>query len=87
MTIEEQNQIQPEVEDIEVEVTESQEVSNEASSDDELENYTKGVSKRINKLNERKRAAEEKAAALEAALQQREQEVHAYYNQAVTISK
>jgi len=83
MTIEEQNQIQPEVEDIEVEVTESQEVSNEASSDDELENYTKGVSKRINKLNERKRAAEEKAAALEAALQQREQEVHAYYNQAV----
>lgn len=82
MTIQEQNQIQPEVEDIEVEVTE-QEVSNEASSDDELENYTKGVSKRINKLNERKRAAEEKAAALEAALQQREQEVHAYYNQAV----
>jgi len=83
MTIEEQNQIQPEVEDIEVEVTESQEVSKEASSDDELENYTKGVSKRINKLNERKRAAEEKAAALEAALQQREQEVHAYYNQAL----
>ena len=84
MTIENENkQIQPEVEDIEVEVTESQEVSNEASSDDELENYTKGVSKRINKLNERKRAAEEKAAALEAALQQREQEVHAYYNQAL----
>ena len=83
MTIEEQNQIQPEVADIEVEVTESQEVSNEASSDDELENYTKGVSKRINKLNERKRAAEEKAVALEAALQQREQEVHAYYNQAL----
>ena len=82
MTIQEQNQIQPEVEDIEVEITE-QEVSNEASSDDELENYTKGVSKRINKLNERKRAAEEKAAALEAALQQREQEVHAYYNHAV----
>jgi len=84
MTIEnEQNQIQPEVEDIEVEVTESESEVQSASSDDELENYTKSVSKRINKLNARNRAAEEKAAALEAALQQREAEVHAYYNQAV----
>ena len=84
MTIEnEQNQIQPEVEDIEVEVTESESEVQNASSDDELENYTKSVSKRINKLNARNRAAEEKAAALEAALQQREAEVHAYYNQAV----
>ncbi len=84
MTIEnEQNQIQPEVEDIEVEVTESESEVQSASSDDELENYTKSVSKRINKLNARNRAAEEKAAALEAALQQREAEVYAYYNQAV----
>ena len=84
MTIEnEQNQIQPEVEDIEVEVTASESEVQSASSDDELENYTKSVSKRINKLNARNRAAEEKAAALEAALQQREAEVHAYYNQAV----
>lgn len=84
MTIEnEQNQTQPEVEDIEVEVTESESEVQSASSDDELENYTKSVSKRINKLNARNRAAEEKAAALEAALQQREAEVHAYYNQAV----
>ena len=46
---------QPEVEDIEVEVTDN-EAPAEASTDDELEQYTKGVSKRINKLNARNRA-------------------------------
>ena len=51
MTIEnEQNQVQPEVDEIEVEVTEN-EASSDASNEDELENYTKSVSKRINKLN------------------------------------
>ena len=40
---------QPEVEDIEVEVTENeaQVETTEASNDDELEKYTKGVSKHI----------------------------------------
>ena len=78
------NVAQPEVEDIEVEVTETdapeQEVA--STSDDELENYTKSVSKRINKLNARNRETEERAAQLEAALRQREAEVHAYYQQA-----
>ena len=40
-------QIQPEADDVEVEVVEQDIV--EASPDDELENYTKSVSKRINK--------------------------------------
>jgi hypothetical protein len=74
------NTNQPEVEDIEVEVTDTPE--QEASSDEELENYTKSVSKRINKLNQRNRETEERAAQLEAALKQREAEVHAYYQQA-----
>ncbi len=76
---------QPEVEDIEVEVTENeaQVETTEASNDDELEKYTKGVSKRINKLNARNRATEERAAKLESALQQRESEVHAYYQHAL----
>ena len=74
------NTNQPEVEDIEVEVTDTPEP--EASSDEELENYTKSVSKRINKLNQRNRETEERAAQLEAALKQREAEVHAYYQQA-----
>jgi hypothetical protein len=72
-------QIQPEADDVEVEVVE-QEAVVEASPDDELENYTKSVSKRINKLNERNRAAEERAAQLEQMLAQKEQET-AYYNQ------
>ena len=71
-------QIQPEADDVEVEVVEQEAVV--ASPDDELENYTKSVSKRINKLNERNRAAEERAAQLEQMLAQKEQET-AYYNQ------
>jgi|TARA_R100000081_G_scaffold89845_1_gene63588 hypothetical protein len=73
---------QPEVDEIEVEVTEN-EASSEASSEDELEKYTKSVSKRINKLNARNRATEERAAKLEAALQQREAEVQNYYQHAI----
>jgi hypothetical protein len=87
MTIEnEQNQVQPEVDEIEVEVTESEtqvDASAEPSNEDELENYTKSVSKRINKLNARNRAAEEKAAALEAQLAQKDQQVQQYYHAAV----
>ena len=71
---------QPEVEDIEVEITDAPE--QEASNDDELENYTKSVSKRINKLNARNRETEQRAAQLEAALRQKEAEVHAYYQHA-----
>jgi hypothetical protein len=48
------------------------------SPEEELDNYTKGVSKRINKLNERHRAAEERAAKLEQALLQSQRENAAY---------
>ena len=83
------NVAQPEVDDIEVEVTETDAPEQEAAStsDDELENYTKSVSKRINKLNARNRETEERAAQLEAALRQREQEVHAYYQQATNAQQ
>jgi len=88
MTIEEQNQIQPEVDEIEVEVTESEQQDVAApSSDDELENYTKGVSKRINKVNAKRREAEEKAARLEQELLQKDQQVQQYYNAAVTYQQ
>jgi hypothetical protein len=84
----EQNQIQPEVEEIEVEVTESEQQDVAApSSDDELENYTKGVSKRINKVNAKRREAEEKAARLEQELLQKDQQVQQYYNAAVTYQQ
>lgn len=70
--------IQPEVEDIEVEVTESQEQEAAASNDDELENYTKSVSKRINKLNARNKASEDRINQLEAALHQSESQRQAF---------
>jgi len=71
-------QIQPEADDVEVEVVEQDIV--ETSPDDELENYTKSVSKRINKLNERNRVAEEKSVRLEQMLAQKQQETN-YYSQ------
>ena len=89
MTIEnEQNQVQPEVEEVEVEITESeQQEATAPSSDDELENYTKGVSKRINKVNAKRREAEEKAARLEQELLEKNQQVQQYYNAAVTYQQ
>ena len=71
-------QIQPEADDVEVEVVEQDIV--EASPDDELEIYTKSVSKRINKLNKRNRETEERSAQLEQMLAQKQQET-VYYNQ------
>ena len=68
--------IQPEVDDVEVEVLEQDVV--EASPEDELDTYTKSVSKRINKLNEKHRAAEERSARLEQMLAQKEAESAAY---------
>jgi len=90
MTIENENKMETEVADIEVEVTESEtqnDAVSEPSSDDELEKYTKSVSKRINKLNARNRAAEEKAAQLEEQLAQKDQQVQQYYNAAVTYQQ
>lgn len=46
--------------------------------DDELESYTKGVSRRINKLNEKTRKAEERARQLEQLAMQKEQELQQY---------
>ena len=79
------NVAQPEVDDIEVEVADAP--AEATGGDEELENYTKSVSKRINKLNARNRETEERALQLEAALRQREQEVHAYYQQAANAQQ
>jgi len=45
---------------------ENQEASTDSGGDDELDKYTRGVSKRINKLNERIRLAEERASQAES---------------------
>ncbi len=65
-------------EELEIQVEDQPLEETQTSSDEELDNYTKGVSKRINKLNERHRAAEERAARLEKALAQSQKENEAY---------
>jgi len=66
-------------EEIAVEVTEDSPAPQQAEGDgDELEKYTKGVSKRINKLNAKTRAAEERAAQLERLAMEKEKELQQY---------
>jgi hypothetical protein len=48
-----------------VELVEDQDASSDSGSEDELDKYTRGVSKRINKLNERVRMAEDRATQAE----------------------
>jgi len=48
-----------------------------ASSDEELENYTKGVSKRINKKNAQIKAAEERALHFEQIARQQQEQISA----------
>ena len=65
----------PETEELEIKVEDQiAETDVAVNSDDELENYTKGVSKRINKLNERNRLSEERANKYQQLAAQREQE-------------
>ena len=49
--------------------------SDQQNSEDELERYTKNVSKRINKLNEKNRQSEQRAQLAEQALIQQDQEL------------
>jgi len=70
--IEDQNEdIQVQLDDLEessetIEIpNEEQEASPDSGGEDELDKYTRGVSKRINKLNERIRMAEERASSAE----------------------
>ena len=66
--------------EIEIEIVddppEGQEVK--SSSEDELENYTKSVSKRINKLNAKNKQAEDRAIQLEHIAVAKEQELQQY---------
>jgi len=72
-----ENANQAEEQEIEISVEDDAVVENQANQEDELENYTKSVSKRINKLNAKTRAAEERAQMAEQIAQQREAEIQA----------
>ena len=70
---------QAEEQEIEISVEEDKVVAQQQANgqDEELDQYTRGVSKRINKLNAKTRAAEERAALAERIAQEREQEIYA----------
>ena len=76
-TAQDQEQAEPE---LQIEVTEDpvEEQSASVSSDVELDTYTKGVSKRINKLNAQTRAAEQRAEQYERLALQKDQELQQY---------
>ena len=76
-TTQDQEQAEPE---LKIEVTEDpvEEQSAPVGSDDELDTYTKGVSKRINKLNAQTRAAEQRAEQYERLALQKDQELQQY---------
>jgi hypothetical protein len=77
---------QPEEQEIEISVEEDKVVAEQQvnGQDEELDQYTRGVSKRINKLNAKTRAAEERAVLAERITQERESEIYAlrYHKQA-----
>jgi len=75
-----ENANQAEEQEIEISVEEDAVVEAQSSPDEELETYTKSVSKRINKLNAKTRAAEERAQMAEQIAHQREAEIQALRN-------
>jgi hypothetical protein len=72
--------------DIDVQIEDQTEEKQATSSEDELENYTKSVSKRVNKLNDRIKQEAERAAYLEAQLLKKEQENQTLKNQTVELN-
>tara|TARA_R110000787_G_scaffold2849_4_gene11072 strand:+ start:213 stop:1166 length:954 start_codon:yes stop_codon:yes gene_type:complete len=75
--IENQNAEQVEEEQFSIQVTEDP-VEGSGGEGDELENYTKSVSKRINKLNAKHRETEHRAQQLEQIAMQKEAELQQY---------
>lgn len=69
-------------EEIQIEI--SDEAEKPQQSDDELSEYSKRVSRRVNKLNARAREAEERAATAERVAQEREQQLYQYQNLAAS---
>jgi len=67
-------------EEIDIEIVDDpvEESEFKSSPDDELETYTKSVSKRINKLNAKNKQAEDRASQLEQIAMAKEQELQQY---------
>ena len=72
--------------DIDVQIEDQTTEGAKASQEDELEKYTKSVSKRVNKLNDRIKQEAERAAYLEQQLLQKEQQVQALTSQTAELN-
>ena len=69
---------QPEEEEINIEIVDDPTEGAQSSDGDELDRYTKSVSKRINKLNRKNREAEARAQQREQLAYQKEHELQQY---------
>ena len=69
---------QPEEEEINIEIVDDPTEGAQSSDGDEVDRYTKAVSKRINKLNRKNREAEARAQQLEQLAYQKEHELQQY---------
>lgn len=84
--VEKEEEIQIEVIDEEVS-QDTQPAQETVASDDELDEYTRGVSKRINKLNARARDAEARAEQYENLAKQKDQRIKDLESQAATLNE
>ena len=85
-----ENQVEAEEIVVDVEdtpVAEEPVVETDSGGDDELDKYTKGVSKRINKLNDKIRQAEQRAAEYESKYTQLSNEYNTVKNRASVLDK
>ena len=85
-----ENQVETEEIVVDIEdtpVAEESVVETDSGGDDELDKYTKGVSKRINKLNDKIRQAEQRAAEYESKYTQLSNEYNTVKNRASVLDK
>ncbi len=73
----ENNAEQVESQELDIQIVEEPISDGVVQSDDELDEYTKGVSKRVNKLTQRAKEAEQRAQYLEQVASQKDAEINA----------
>ena len=84
--IENNENLETQVEEVEVDIQEDAAVESKTTSpDDELDNYTKSVSKRINKKNAQVKAAEERAEYFEQIARQQQEQLDDLKQQLASI--
>ena len=78
--VENTENLDSQIDDVEIDIAEDSTVEpqSSANTDEELDNYTRSVSKRINKKNAQVKAAEERAAYFEQIARQQQEQLNVY---------